>query len=125
MREEIKREIEKYFKEEKGKNFGLVQFRKRNPEHAESFLNFWRKVNQGGIIPAKYRDLMELSIVLVKQCKDCVIKHTKICIDAGCSDEEIMDAASIALVMGGAIIYEYIGYAMEAIEYFKKIKKKT
>ncbi len=117
--------MDDYLKEQKSKNRGLVAFRKKNPERVQKFMDFWRSVNKGGPIPSKYVELMELAFVLSMQCRDCIIKHTRYCILAGCTEEEMMHAASIALSMGGAVVYEYIGYMMESFSYFNKEKEEV
>ncbi len=120
MKPEEIEEIEKYEREQAGKNAGLVRFRRKSPDSASAFLNFWRTVNKPGSLDRKTKELIALAITLVANCKPCVIKHTKLALEAGCTEEEIMEAASIALAMGGAIVYEYIGYMMEALEYYGK-----
>jgi len=118
-REEIE-EIQNYEKEQAGKNAALVRFRKKSPESASAFLNFWRTVNREGELNRKTKELIALAITLVENCKPCVIKHTKLALQAGCTEGEILEAASIALAMGGAIVYEYIGYMLEALEYYRE-----
>jgi len=113
---EIAREEGKKLQDEqKGINYGLVQFRRENPEFAKEFMEFWRVSKKGKYIPLKYKELMELAIVIVEHCKPCIFLHTEICLKVGATREEIIEAAQIAVVMGGGIAYEYIGYVFEAL----------
>ncbi len=118
-REETKRAEE----EQRGINFGHRIFRKDNPEFASLFLEFWRGSKRGEAIPRKYKELMELAIVLVLHCKPCIFLHTKLCLDAGASREEILETAQIAISMGGGVVYEYVGYLMEALEFLTEPEK--
>ena len=103
--------------EQAGINAGLVRFRRDAPEIASRFMEFWRLAcHREGVIPRKYRELMSLCVVLVEHCKPCIFLHTRLCLEAGATREEILETAGIALAMGGGIVYEYIGYLMEALE---------
>lgn len=86
---------------------------------AGAFLQFWRKTKEESAIPTKYKELMQLAIVLVQHCRPCINLHTQICLSVGCSREEILDAANVALAMGGGPVFEYIGYLMQALDEFK------
>lgn len=114
-KEIAKEEGQKLEKEQKGINYGLVQFRKENPEFAKEFMKFWRASKKGKYIPLKYKELMELAIVIVQHCKPCIFLHTGICLKVGATREEIIETAQIAVAMGGGIAYEYIGYVFEAL----------
>ncbi len=101
--------------EQKGINYGLIQFRKENPEFAKEFTEFWRTSKRGKYIPLKYRELMELAVVIVEHCKPCIYVHVDTSLKAGATREEIVETAQVAIAMGGGIAYEYIGYVFEAL----------
>ncbi|MDD3626378.1 MAG: carboxymuconolactone decarboxylase family protein [bacterium] len=117
-------------KEETGKNFteneseqnslkkGLRDYRRKNPEFAKAFMEYWRKSKEGVSIPVIYKELMELAITIVQRCKPCIFLHTRLCIESGATIEQIMETTQIAVVMGGAPSYQYLGYVMEAIELY-------
>ena len=102
----------------------LRDFRKENPNIAKSFLEFWRETKKPSAIPAKYKELIQLAIVISHYCKPCIFLHTKLCLMAGATKEEILDAASQALAIGGGIAYEYLAYVMEAVELYEKEVKR-
>ena len=107
-------------KEQRLINSALVRFRKQMPELTQSFMNFWRESKKGKSIPLKMKELMALGIVITMKCKPCIFLHTKICLEIGATMEEILETAGVALSMGGGPVYEYIGYVIEAIEFYKK-----
>ncbi len=123
--EMLKRRAYDADEEQKLINSALVKFRKRMPNLAQSFMNFWRESKKGDAIPLKMKELMALAIVIVEKCKPCIFLHTKICIEVGASDEEILETAGVALSMGGGPVYEYIGYVVEALEYYKNNRKEV
>ena len=105
--------------EQRGINFGLMKFRKERPEFVKSFMDMWRKSKEGDKLPLKYRELIALAIVLVQHCKPCIFLHTRICLEVGASREEILETAEVAVAMGGGIVYEYVGYLVEALNFYE------
>ena len=110
--------------EQKGLNKAQARYRKEAGETAGAFMQFWRKTKEEGIIPTKYKELMQLAIVLVQHCRPCINLHTQICLSVGCSRQEILDAANIALAMGGGPVFEYIGYLIQALDEFEQSGQK-
>ncbi len=98
----------------------LRDYRKANPDGAGAFMNFWRQTKHKSAIPDKYKELLELALVLYARCVPCIYQHTELCLRAGATNEEILDASMQAVAMGGGIIYDYLAYVMEAIETFEK-----
>ncbi len=97
----------------------LRDYRQENPDNATAFMDFWRQTKHKSVIPTKYKELMELAIVLYSRCVPCIYQHTKLCIRAGATREEILDASIQAVAIGGGLIYNYLAYVMEAIETFE------
>jgi len=95
---------------------GQARYRRQAGEVAGAFMQFWRKTKEESAIPTKYKELMQLAIVLTMHCRPCINLHTRICLQAGCTRPEILDAANIALAMGGGPVFEYIGYLMQALD---------
>jgi AhpD family alkylhydroperoxidase len=93
-----------------------ARFRRQAGDAAQAFMQFWRKTKEESAIPGKYKELMQLAIVLTMHCRPCIDIHTRICVQVGCSREEILDAANVALAMGGGPVFEYTGYLMQALD---------
>ena len=122
---DFSKECHKNEQEQKVLKRGLRNYRKANPDFAKSFIDFWRKSKEGKSIPKVYKELMELSITIVQRCRPCIFLHTRLCLEAGATIEQLLEATQIGAVMGGGPSYQYLGYVMEAIEVYKnKIEKK-
>ena len=67
------------------------------------FYNLDSKVYHEGIIPLKYKEMMGLVASLVLRCEGCVKYHIKRCFDEGVNGKEFIEAASIALIIGGQL----------------------
>ncbi len=102
-----------------------ARYRREASDTAAAFMQFWRKTKEESAIPTRCKELMQLAIVLVQHCRPCINLHTQICVQVGCSREEILDAANVALAMGGGPVFEYIGYLMQALDEFDPPKEAT
>ncbi len=67
-----------------------------------------------GVLPAKTKELLGLVASLVLRCDDCITYHIIQCHDAGVSSEEIEEALSIGLVVGGSITIPHLRRALRA-----------
>jgi len=101
----------------------LRKFRRESPEVTESFLNFWRQAKKPSAIPTKYKELIQFAIVLASHCELCIYKHVKLCLLAGATRAEILDAAAQALAVGDSIVYEYLAYVVDALDYYEPVIK--
>jgi AhpD family alkylhydroperoxidase len=73
-----------------------------------------------GALPAKTKELMGLVASTVLRCNDCIFYHMDRCVEEGVSNEEIDEALSIALVVGGSIAIPHVRFAFEIRESLKK-----
>ncbi|MGD8977085.1 MAG: carboxymuconolactone decarboxylase family protein [Gammaproteobacteria bacterium] len=62
------------------------------------------------------RELLGLVASLVLRCDDCVRYHLAEAMTAGCSREEIVEAMSIGLVVGGTIVIPHLRRAVEFLD---------
>ncbi|MDE2071086.1 MAG: carboxymuconolactone decarboxylase family protein, partial [Gammaproteobacteria bacterium] len=53
---------------------------------------------------------------MVLRCDDCVSYHIGQCIASGCSKDEIVEAMSVALVVGGTIVIPHMRRAIEFMD---------
>lgn len=71
---------------------------------------------EAGALDAKTKELMALSIGIAKQCLDCIGFHVKAAIREGATREEVAEAISVAVVMGGGPQMMYGAKALEAFD---------
>lgn len=69
-----------------------------------------------GALPAKTKELLGLTASMVLRCDDCVSYHIGQCIASGCSKDEIVEAMSVALVVGGTIVIPHMRRAIEFLD---------
>ena len=69
-----------------------------------------------GRLPRSTRELLGLVSSLVLRCDDCVKYHLAESRAAGLSREEIVEAMSIGLVVGGTIVIPHLRRAVEFLD---------
>jgi AhpD family alkylhydroperoxidase len=69
-----------------------------------------------GRLPRATRELLGLVSSLVLRCDDCVKYHLGESVEAGLSREEIVEAMSIGLVVGGTIVIPHLRRAVEFLD---------
>lgn len=71
---------------------------------------------EAGALPVKTKHLLGLTASAVLRCDDCVSYHIGQCIESGCTKDEIVEALSVALVVGGTIVIPHMRRAMEFLD---------
>jgi len=69
-----------------------------------------------GRLPRPVKELLGLVASLVLRCDDCVRYHVAEALAAGSSHEEIVEAMSIGLVVGGTIVIPHMRRAVEFLD---------
>ena len=68
---------------------------------------------QEGHLPIKTKELLGLGNSLVLRCDDCVKYHLQACHQLGLSKDEVLEAMSISLLIGGTIVIPHLRRAFE------------
>ncbi len=71
---------------------------------------------QAGALSKKTKELLGLSTSMVLRCDDCVSYHIGQCLESGCSKDEIVEAMSVALVVGGTIVIPHMRRAIDFLD---------
>ena len=71
---------------------------------------------QPGALDVKTKELMGLSASMVLRCDDCISYHVAQCKDAGVTREELFEAFSVALVVGGSIVIPHLRRAVDFLD---------
>ena len=69
-----------------------------------------------GALDVKTKELMELTASMVLRCDDCISYHVAQCKDAGVSREEMFEAFSVGLVVGGSIVIPHLRRAVDFLD---------
>jgi AhpD family alkylhydroperoxidase len=75
---------------------------------------------EDGALSGKTKELLGLVASTVLRCDDCVDYHLIECVKAGYTDDEILDALNVALIVGGSIVIPHLRHAYETMEILRK-----
>lgn len=71
---------------------------------------------EGGALPKKTKELLGLVSSLVLRCDDCVKYHLVEARASGNTRDEIVEAMSVGLVVGGTIVVPHLRRAVEFLD---------
>ena len=71
---------------------------------------------QAGALAAKTKELMGLTASMVLRCDDCITYHLIRCREEGATEDELFEAFSVALVVGGSIVIPHLRRAVATLE---------
>jgi AhpD family alkylhydroperoxidase len=91
---------------------------KNNPEVMRDFRRFMDSVLKEGYLDVKTKELIALGMAITARCRYCIGIHVEKCISAGAKKEEILEAATVAILMGGGPALTYIAEVKKALEEF-------
>lgn len=77
---------------------------------------------EGGALPKKTKELLGLGNSLILRCDDCVRYHLEACHKLEIPKEEVVEAMSISLLIGGTIV---IPHLRRAYEYWEALESEA
>ena len=80
------------------------------------FAGLFSKIMAEGALTVKQKELVAIGIAVAKQCEPCINLHVQKCLDADATREEILEAAGVAVMMGGGPAYTHIPLVIEALD---------
>ncbi len=91
---------------------------KAAPDAMQGYVGMIKAVNSDGALDTKTKELMALSIAVALHCEDCLIFHARAAHREAASREEVAEAISVAIQMGGGPAAVYGGKALAAFDQF-------
>lgn len=69
-----------------------------------------------GALDTRTKELLGLVASLVLRCDDCVTYHLIRCKEEGVTDEELLEACNVGLVVGGSIVIPHLRRAVDTLD---------
>jgi AhpD family alkylhydroperoxidase len=91
---------------------------KHQPESLRHFKAFMGQVLKEGTLDTKTKELITVGTAITARCKYCIALHVKKALDAGATRDEIFEAATVAMMMGGGPAMTYIVEVKKALDEF-------
>lgn len=93
------------------------------PGATRGFSELSKAVHAEGVLPAKMKELMAVSIAVAQHCQPCVNYHIEALLRAGGTRAELGDALAVAIQMGGGPALMYAGHALACWDALEATKK--
>jgi AhpD family alkylhydroperoxidase len=88
------------------------------PDTWRGFADLHKHAVADGALPARLKELMALTIAVVKQCDGCIAYHAKAAARRGATPQEVAEALGVALLMDGGTASVYGPRAWNAYQEF-------
>ena len=96
------------------KHFGALN--RDIPDARNAYTDLQKTAHKDGALSAKFKELICIVAGILKPCEECMVYHTKQAISLGATREEIMEAASVAIVMGGGPAVSSIAIVQDCLD---------
>jgi AhpD family alkylhydroperoxidase len=80
------------------------------------FGGLFSKAMAQGAMTVREKEFVALGIAVAMHCEPCIRAHVKKCLEAGATKEQIIEAAGVAVVMGGGPAYMHVPMVIETLE---------
>ncbi len=87
----------------------------KEPNIQKAFMNFNSAVLSPGKLDTKTKELIALALSLSSTCEWCITFHVKMSKEHGATDEEILEASYVAVLMAGAPALMHMTIVREAL----------
>lgn len=102
----------------------FTEFRKRMNERilaepnqvVRRFFALDTQAYQPGALDTRTKELLGLVASLVLRCDDCISYHVAQCREAGVARDEMFEAFSVGLVVGGSIVIPHLRRAVDFLD---------
>jgi AhpD family alkylhydroperoxidase len=101
----------------------IDELRERHPDVMNNHSALGEAVLKPGALDTKVKELIGLGIAVTGRCDDCIAFHTRSSLEAGATEEEIIETLGVAILMGGGPSVAYATHVMEAMEQFTATKE--
>lgn len=94
----------------------MSYLQKYAPDEYGKYLEFTQKLGEKGGLPPETLELILVGCAVMSQCDMCITIHIENAAALGASRESILQAALMAVAMGGSPKLMYMKYVFEALE---------
>jgi len=95
-----------------------AELRKLSPKVTGGLVRMREETFKDATVPAKYKILTALAIVVVTKCEVCIRAYTKMAYQAGVTQEELIEFLNVAMTEGGCPGEQW---AMKAYQVYKEL----
>ncbi|PNR97655.1 carboxymuconolactone decarboxylase family protein [Petrotoga olearia] len=99
----------------------MKEFSKTNPEQMKSFQKMMNAIEkeEGAALDKKTKAIIAVALSIANGCEWCIAYNVKSALEASATEEEILEAAWVAVLMGGSPALMHAGLVLEALKDLK------
>ena len=99
----------------------MSEFAKKSPEKMQAFQKMVEAIEkeEGESLDKKTKELIAVALSIARDCEWCIAFHVKDALNAGATEEEILEAAWMAILMGGGPALMHAGLVLDALKEFR------
>lgn len=98
----------------------MKTFKEKSPEQMKAFHKTLASISKEGVLSKKHKGIIAVALSICQQCEWCIAFHVDNALKAGASEEEILEAAWVAVLMGGGPALMHAGLVLDALEELKE-----
>jgi AhpD family alkylhydroperoxidase len=88
------------------------------PEAMGGFAQLHRGAITDGVLPRRTKELIAVGIAVTSRCDGCIAFHVHDALKHGATREELVEAITVAVLMGGGPAQMYASDALLAVDQF-------
>jgi AhpD family alkylhydroperoxidase len=92
-----------------------------DPATMSAFSRLHEATSRPGALDTRTKELIALAIGVAARCDGCIAFHTHDALEAGASEQEVLDALGVAIMMGGGPSVIYATHVVRALEDFRAL----
>lgn len=96
------------------------EFRKLTPKVTGGLVRMREETFKDDAVPARYKILAALAIVVVTKCEPCIRAYAKLAFEAGVTEKELLEFLNVAMTEGGCPGEQW---AMKALQAFRELRQ--
>jgi AhpD family alkylhydroperoxidase len=96
----------------------MAKMKEQTPDMLSGFGGLFQRVMKQGALSVKEKECVALGIAVAMRCEQCIHLHVQKCLDAGLTRAQVLEAASVAVMMQGGPAYTHIPVVMDALNSF-------
>ena len=93
-----------------------AKMKEQMPDAIAGFSGMFGKIMKDGALSVKEKELIALGIGVTQRCAPCIRLHIQKSLEAGATKEQVLEAAAVAVVMGGGPAYTHIPIVINTLE---------
>jgi AhpD family alkylhydroperoxidase len=94
----------------------VERMKKLHPDAVKGFGALFQATMKDGVLTAKQKELIALGIAVAQHCEPCILLHVDKGLMAGNTPAEIIEAAGVAVMMGGGPAVTHLPVVIEALD---------